>query len=320
MSLDWLFIILLIIAIIVILIIIYCKFSSDHERSIHEILFPGLYSTRFHESMFVCKDNSYQCRNKMGYDMLSKNKVCIVGLAYNLGNKVEKLIRKCKRLLSPWHKDSSVVVYCYDSTDDTFNYLKNKQAENPWLILPEIVLENKKNMSRLVRMAHLRNICLQHIDKSADYILITDYDLSGPLSLDGIANSISYMNKYEKDSYDVMCANGLLSVVGLNIHLPFAGWDYYDPFAVKMLDGYRPTTGPFNSLIMKRGDAPIDVISGFGGAGLYKIELFTKKKYKYIADENECEHVTLHEMMFNDGYKIAINPSMIVLSGIQGGS
>ena len=310
--------ILIVIAIAIVLLVIYCKFSADHERSIHEILYPSRYSTRFHESMFICKNDSYDCRVKNGYYMMSKHRVNIIGLAYNIGNKVEKLLRRCQRLLEPWQSGSKVVIYCYDSTDNTFPYLKEKQAEYPWLVLPEVVLENKKNMTRLVRMANLRNLCLQYLNDNTDYTLIMDFDLSGPLSIDGLANSLSYMDLYEKDSYDVVCANGMLSVVGLNMYLPFFGWNYYDPFAVKLLDGTKVTNSPFRNMIMKRGDQPFEVISGFGGAALYKTKVL--QKYHYIPDEDECEHVILHQQMHDDGHKIAINPSLIVLAGVQGGS
>jgi hypothetical protein len=57
----------------------------------------------------------------------------------------------------------------------------------------------------------------------------------------------------------------------------------------------------------------INVQSAFGGLAIYKSEVFNKFDYSATNSELslECEHVTLHRKMHEDGMKMYICPSMI---------
>lgn len=313
-------IILLIIIVIILIIILICQVHYEHIKTPHEIFHPSLYSTKFNENLFVPKlevQSSYNKKVSEGYNIMKESKISFIGLAYNIGGKVHKLIKKCQRLREKWG-DAQCVIYCYDSTDETYNILNQNKPD--WLILPTDLIEGKSKMRRLIRMAHLRNLCLKYIRPDDDYVMIVDWDLSGPISIDGIADSTYYIHHHH---YDVLCANGLLTFLGLNMHTVAGGWWYYDPFAVKFLNGKRAHEDKvkrFTDLVYMRGEEPVEVISGFGGAALYRAELFTQDKYSYDTTIDECEHVVIHEKMYKDQNKIGINPSLILLSGVQGGS
>lgn len=305
--------IIFILSIVLIILIIYViiKTTNNNSKSIHEILYPHYYSSKFHESVFISNDDKYNKYVKSGYEVMKTKKISYIGLAYNLGTKVHKILKRCQRLKEPW-LDAHFVIYCFDSTDDTYNILNKDKPD--WLTLPIDILENKNKMTRFERMAHLRNICLKYIRPNDDYVMVIDWDLAGPISLDGIANSVTYIDNNE---YDVLCSNGLVNNTGLPLMGTNLGYIYYDPLAVKKLNGHRPTTDRDD---MRRGEEPIKVISGFGGAAIYKSKLFTIDKFKYNPDINDCEHVVMHEDMYNNNNTIGINPSLILLSGLQGGS
>ena len=304
---------ILIILIIIIIILITLLYCNVNQVTPHQLIFNKSYQAVFDENLFICNDADYLTKVKLGYDIMRSKSLTIVGLAYNIGDKVKMLVKRLNHIKQYW-QDFNCVIYCYDSTDNTYNYLKDQQL--PWLILPQEILPDKKNLKRLVRMARLRNLCLKYLTGQEDYVMVLDYDLAGPISMDGIANSIYYM---ENENYSVMSSNGVFSIL-LNIYNDKIGWKYYDPLAIKELNGYRPHKDIMYNYTFKRGQKPYQVISGFGGAAIYKASLFNIDKYIYPEHEHECEHVLLHQQIYADNHKIAINPSMILISGIQGGS
>lgn len=312
-----LLIILIIFAVIIAIIFVI---SYRSRKTLHEYLNPSTYGNKFNEDLFKPVNKlkaDYESKVKNGYQIQATSKVSFIGLAYNLGDKVHDLIDRCVELQKGW-QDAQCVIYCYDSTDETYHILNQNKPD--WMVLPTDLLTNKKSMNRMTRMANLRNLCLNYIREDDDYVVITDWDLTGPTSRDGIANSLAYLNE---GKYDVLTANGIMTTFGLNLHHHIGGWWYYDPFAVKMLNQYRPYLDLRTykkDYQFRRGEAPIQVISAFGGAAIYKASLFTKHHYRYNPTINDCEHVILHEQMHLDGYRIGINPSMILLSGVQGGS
>lgn len=307
-----------IIIIVIIIIVLIIWYLSVERKSIHELLNKNLYSTKFKESMFKVNNEKYEEYKNKGYEIMKKKKISFIGMAYNIDNRVKKLLKKCEILRNGW-LDAHFVIYCYDSTDNTYKYLNENKPD--WLTLPTDIIPNAKKMKRMERMSHLRNLCLKYIRNDDDYVMVVDWDLKGNISLDGIANSITYL---ENNQFDVLSANGLSNVIGFNMYDNFIGYHYYDLLAVKTLDDYRPDGNIKNITYVanrdnyRRGDDPIQVKSAFGGACLYKAELL--RKYKYSPEIDECEHVVIHEQMHNDGYKIGINPSFILLSGIQGGT
>ena len=55
----------------------------------------------------------------------------------------------------------------------------------------------------------------------------------------------------------------------------------------------------------------IKVDSGFGGAAIYKSEVFLKYDYSKEFETSETDHVTLHRKLVRDGGRIYINPAFI---------
>lgn len=302
----------LIIAVLVLIILtIICLvyFSNSNQKTFHQILYPEYYVDPFPEDKFPpTNEKKYWKRVDKGYQIMKEKKIVILGLAYNLGEDgSHRLMKRLLKLVRKWD-DYQIVIYAADSSDYTYDILKS--YNNSKLILPTDQFD-KTGLTRIQKMSKLRNIVKRNMTLEADYVMFQDCDLASPLSLDGLAHSISYMDKY-----DAIFANGMNNEFLLNIYAPYLGYFCYDSFAY--IEDPNNNNNPLvANMSFKRGEEPHSVISAFGGAALYKYKLY--KKYDYDEDKKyECEHVTLHKKMYKAGYKLSINPSFLLLSGRQG--
>lgn len=310
------FIVFLVLIVIVIGFLIYYQYIN--EKSIHQIIYPKYYKNKFAEKEFppVENEREYFSKVKSGYKSMKKESIAVIGLVYNLGeDKIHKLMKRLSFLTKKW-KDYRIILYGADSTDYSFDILKSYAELNSKIILPEDYV-NKKGLNRIQKMSRLRNILIKSLLKSnfnPDYVLLQDCDLASALSLDGLAHSVSYMSKDKK--YDAIFANGVSNEFIFDYHLPYIGYFCYDNFAY--LEDPKNNNRPnLDKMAFRRGEPLCSVISAFNGAGLYKYSVF--KQFKYDEKElDECEHVTFNRKIYKKGYKLAINPSLLLISGRQG--
>lgn len=154
-------------------------------------------------------------------------------------------------------------------------------------------------------------------------------DLSGPISVDGLATCFSYVN------WHAMSAMGLvskplskgtrLSYYDSLAYVPFGGYPsdnsylstlYQFVMSVVKLFRYH-TIKTFTKAVPDREEKPQLVSSGFAGCCLYRIEPFISAPDISYSGEH-CEHVTLHLRMIEHGYnQIYINPAFLLLHSIS---
>lgn len=315
-------VILIICVLIVVLVLILVYYQSYNENTIHQIFYADYYKDVFPEEEFppVERDFEYHRRVKNGYLTMKKKSIAILGLAYNLGEEnTHKLIKRLNYLTKKW-KDYRIIIYAADSTDLTFPILKNYGKYNKRIILPTETF-NKDGLNRIEKMSCLRNILRNNLLKLEfipDYVMLQDCDLASGISIDGIAHSISYLlpNKnFKKSSTDVIFANGIINEFLIDCHLPYIGYFYYDAFAY--IEDPRNSNAPLiKNMVLRRGEELVPVISAFGGMAIYKYNVF--KRFQYDIQSYECEHINLHKKMYKAGYRLAINPSLLLISGRQG--
>ena len=372
---KWFFIFLVIVLIIILLLF----WPVLNKETVHQRWNPDLYDCKFDELHFKSTGN-FRKRMSKGYGVIDNSSVVICGLGYNLGEKKSrKLIEKLKCMadcetkkypfkMDPtmrfsW-KDARFVIYAADSTDDTYKILKNLTSDDSRFYFPDDKID-KTGLNVFEKMSKLRNYLIEYAGKlveedksfNPDYLIMTDLDLVGPTSCDGIAHSVSLI---EDGLYRAVFSNGLVSGI-FSIHFPVIGYTYYDPLAtIRPHELIYPRSNPeINSiindpemlrtikeetiikrdflpsnltLIRTKGDPLINAVSGFAGFAIYDFELFfppllhssgpnnvpNKKGYRYILNPNLCEHLTLHLQMYYDYIPMCINPSLLLLSGIQG--
>lgn len=303
-------IILAIFVLIILTIIWLVYFSISEGKSYHQMFYPEYYTDPFPEDKFPpINPSKYRKKVKEGYSIMKTKKLAVLGLAYNLGEEgTHKFMKRLMSLVRDW-KDYQLVIYAADSSDCTFEILKSYQRGKR-IILPEEQFD-KTGLTRIQKMSRLRNIVKKNITLKADYVLFQDCDLASPISQDGLAHSVAYMKKY-----DAIFANGIANEFIFNFQFPYLGYFGYDIFAY-LEDPENPNKFMTEKMILRRGEPLHSVISAFGGAALYKYSVYSKYSY----DENkkyECEHVTLHKKMYKNGSRLAINPSLIIISGRQG--
>lgn len=313
---------------------LFCKYK---HKTLLELINPEWYKdiTIFPYKDFKCKKNCdiYINHINNGYITMKKTKIIFCGLCINIEKNIYNLKKRFEYLGSNFN-DYRVIIFENDSIDNTRSLLKiicsmNNKFE---LIECEDAKDCKYNIKhakdhgmfnniRMMKMVKFRNKLLDYIKKKYSYfdvICMVDLDISGPISLDGIAHSFG--------NYDIWDA---ISAYGINgITLTAGQKYYYDLIAYKdhkyNINNNISDAIPifFNMNKKTIGDDLIKVESGFAGLELIKMKIILNDiNYTPLDNNYICEHIIFHNNMISKGYKnIYINPNMVVLVGQQGNS
>jgi hypothetical protein len=220
-------------------------------------------------------------------------------------------------------KEYKVVIYENDSNDNTRQILlDNKKSHYTYIFGNNIKIEN-----RTERIAYCRNKILEEVTKEFtdyDYMLLLDLDdvlMTGRLI--GTIHSCFLYNTNQWDAMFANCSDKYYDIYALRKKnylmtccwndtntMKYIGIPHHEAYN-KCIDKYIINYPVYTKLI--------PVISAFGGAGLYKIKSITSlKNIKYIGyeenhiDKQVCEHVSFNTELVNNGYKLYINPKMLI--------
>lgn len=267
-------------------------------------MFNNYFHSRFPEDLFLVDSQyttDYYSRVIYGFETMKKSSLTIGILARDLENILPFSLARL-HFLGSLFASYKIVAYENDSIDGTKEILRNSvdlliSEQKSW-----IINEQDKSIGRRERMAYYRNTLRDAMVKiDSDYYLLYDADILGGFSYEGIANSISYR-------WDVCGSNSFI----YDEHEGNIRRLYYDSWAYRHLGQItEEDVEEINRITMHRGEPVIRVNSCFGGLALYKPLFFKNKVYKYTAED--CDHVTLHLKMIDDGAVIVVNPSQIVI-------
>lgn len=256
----------------------------------------------FPESYYLPQNESYYDDIASGYDFMHGKTVMICGICKNIEKNVRPILSKIK-VLGEMFKSYEVFIYENDSTDYTLANLANYSnlLELPIVIQTERLgiepHEQDKSLRRRQIMAKCRNKYLDYIkDKPVDYVIVLDLDVWG-FSYQGVAHSFS-------QDFDVVGSNGIVyqtNKEGRRFRCFYDTWAYRGPSEFENL----------NLLTFNRGEPLVEVDSCFGGLATYKRKWLDNVTYM----DYDCDHVTLHDQIRNNGGKIMLNPSQIVMYG-----
>lgn len=249
------------------------------------------------DPMFV---DSYNEKTELGKGIAKDSKIAIVAIARDCGLQLQDSINRIKSITT---KQTNFFVYENDSADDTKAILDSNNIE---LISQDLNLPylNDTSYTRTNRLAKYRNICLEWVRNNhsdADYVIVVDLDADLGFSVDGIYNSIYWLNVIEKAG-----GMGAYSLFYRDSNLA-----HYDTFAVRLNDWKPSGEADYNNMWAKNwhplvGSDPVQMYSCFGGLGVYKTEAFLSSTYK---GELGSEHVDFHKTMKESGWDMYINPS-----------
>lgn len=244
----------------------------------------------------------------LGKDICRNSKVAVVSLARNCEKNLQKSIDIIKQLES---KTIFFFIYENNSTDQTKKILEDNQSDQIAVSLNTDGTPYLQNRSRerTINLANYRNICLEWVKQNCsdfDYVLVLDVDADEGFSIDGIYNSISWLNKIETSA-----AMGSYSLI---LNATNNKLFHYDAFASRINDWAESSV--FASDAEKQfvnyhpdvGAAPIPFYSCFGGLATYKTKCFIGGNYD---GSMGCEHVWFHKSIRDKGYEMYLNPSSI---------
>jgi hypothetical protein len=265
-----------------------------------------------------------------GFEEMKKKNIIITGL---LRDK-KYIIPHMKNILTQigkYFNDYRIIIVENDSVDGTREELEKWCKEDYHVIilgnkmnLPKTIIHNGNNI-RISKMANLRNIYLDYIEKHYshyDYVIVNDLDINGWPYIEGIASSIYHMMN---ENIDMISCNGCCYG---NDRDPDHSYDknyinyrvyYYDTFPY-IINGMKYIwNNEFEKLQHDRiaqkytinryklGGPLEKVISAFCGLTIYRIKSLKGKKYGFVQGKVTCEHNILNVQLKN----CFINPSMI---------
>lgn len=252
---------------------------------------------------------------------IEKN-VVIAALARDCAESLNKnipLIEELRKRFS-W---SQVVVIENDSIDSTkeilFTWEKNSKGikiisqDFGNKTIPDQTIEMSSpttSLYRIEKMALYRNMYMEYIDMiehKIDYVIVIDIDIK-KFSVDGLLNSIVKVNQ----DWGGIFSNGVTT----RKFLGFTSKIYYDIFAIYEYpisdffsysdDSLKKSFISINKNIKQQKF--YNIVSAFGGVGIYKYEAIRLLRYKALANlsnknEGVCEHIPFNMAIVNSGYK-----------------
>lgn len=242
-----------------------------------------------------------------GRDICKNSKVVVSSLARNCGKNIQQSINKITKLQS---EDFKFFIYENNSSDHTKDILLDNQDKNPQITASlntdQSVYLKDRSRERTKNLANYRNVCLEWIKKECshfDYALVLDLDADAGFSIDGIYNSISWLNKIKNSagmgSYSLCHKNGAFT--------------HYDTFAIRLQSWHSSSKNNNGEKTLinyhpKIGSRPLPFYSCFGGLAVYKMNCFVEGNYNGSVG---CEHISFHKSMRDKGYEMYLNPNSI---------
>ena len=275
----------------------------------------------------------YKYKVNEGKKIASSKKIIFAGICRNVGDtlglNIERIIRTSESF-----KDFQIFLYENDSDDNTIKILNSYQNKTHLSFLSEN--RNDKDYRQQINngsdpwhyrrcqiLAECRNIYLKYVFDNFtdyDYLCVLDLDIKGGWSYAGFQHAIFTLETNPKCA--CVSAYGVLSDINNTDSLEdYSIEEYimYDSLAFRPLQitkGIHILRTPvFNRITFNRGDDPIEVTSNFGGMAVYKLPLLKNKKYgakQWKEGEVDPDHVLLNKQLIEEGYKIILDPNMIV--------
>lgn len=290
-------------------------------------------NTDFPEDLFIAKNKAvfdYTVNN--GRKIAQNKSIILCGIVRNVSKSIERNIA-CLHRTGQLFKDYHIYLYENDSSDNTVELL-TKLKNNKFTFFSEHRedMDYRKDLDNGVDtyhykrsqiLANCRNKYLNYVREHFshfDYMCVVDLDIKGGWSYDGFLSGINCIESENKTA--CVSAYGVISEPTNSLRLEDIEqfqYIFYDSFAFrpKNISGgiHIFNTSRFNLIKFQRGEKPIEVRSNFNGLGIYKIPLLNGVSYgakSWQQGYTDTDHVVLHDQLIQNGYKIMLDPSMIV--------
>jgi len=319
---------------IIIFIIIFLLLDDIDFKS--NINFHKYFNPQLYQDNVLYYDNTfpkeYHNNAKIGKNIAKTKKIVLCGLARNIEDNVNNVLKKLEFIGSNF-LDYRIVIFENDSSDNTRYLIKENIKRNNKIILLDCSkynsydckLNNQNNYTkgwnsvyRFNKMAFYREEYLNYIKENLydyDYVLVKDLDIDGNMCIDGLFTSLLikdfgaiYGNGHNVSFYGLIkIPLDSLAYVDINDNYP-NNIDYFSIY--QLLKNIIKLS--YNTNLLK-GFVPVK--SGFNLYSLYNLKVFIKSSY---IDLPICEHINLAKCIDNLGYKQFINTSWYGYTKRQG--
>ena len=254
----------------------------------------------------------------MGRKPIAESKVIIVGLARNCEKNVEHEIKRIDVAFKAFQKVCWIIVES-DSVDATFEKINSLTGK---IEIDLISLGHLRDVfpKRTERIAKCRNEYLKSLQQKKysefDFVVVADLD---GVNKNVSANSVSscWSTEVEWDACFSNQSAPYYDIWALRHEKwsPNDCWKNYE-FLLKHKVGQSKALYASVHARMIRippKEAPIEVNSAFGGLAIYKKRLLEGSEYIGLNPNGEevCEHVSIHEVMKQQGARMFIIPAFI---------
>lgn len=275
---------------------------------------------------------------------LNKLKVVFGGCARDCADHLPIVIDNIRFYSSLFQETFNIIVE-NGSSDETKKILNENKKKNDNFIFCE---HFNKLPTRGERLESSRNLIIKTIKdnqnlKNYDLFIMLDLDDMGRYRIkeDDISDSIKFL--YSEEKIAAVFANqlgGYYDIWTLRDFNNFKNDIWVDVFKFLMqnknssdqiskhhLDSVKREILDKKTFSLGRSNSPVQVLSAFGGFGIYKMNCVIKNKNKYKGTQNfevltrdkkkfnvnyqKCEHVNFNEGLINDGKKLYILPFLI---------
>jgi hypothetical protein len=266
----------------------------------------------FPEEMFPCRDayqEGFQKRIERGRRRMGETSAVICGICRDVRQFLPRMAARIERL-GGMFRDYRVVLYENDSVDATSEFLGDWRARNSRV---DVITEEcgapcypqARSLDRAAWLARCRNRYRTFVVEGFadfDFAIVTDMDLAGGWSFDGVAHT------FGDECWDFVGSYGLEHRHDRHPEGPYSHVDRW---------AYRPAGDASARRLAPRIEAysvreqPLQSVeSCFGGLGVYRMACFHAAEY----GGGDCEHVVFHEQLRRaDLGRLFLNPNQIVL-------
>jgi len=249
-----------------------------------------------------------------------QDELWVTGVARNVAPHIDAVLANFERLeqLFPAIRFS---LYENDSVDGTREKLQQWVAARA---NAHLTVENDRDAitpDRVERICYARNQALSKVDFStAKLVLNVDMDdvFSRPIETQSVVSAMNTLTEC-----DVVTANGYggyYDIYALRIPeiLEYDCWERY--YWLVRIEGWSPEIATYEAIeqwkdFMPTIEKPMEVISAFNAAALYRADAFsggTTYSTWDLRGQKVCEHVGLHQQMRLNGKRIVFDPGFRV--------
>lgn len=265
-------------------------------------------------------------------EISNKKSILVVATVRNVEKTIFHEIQRCKDSLIRFD-DIFFHLIESDSTDSTIVQLDSLKKLVPTFSYTalgniEFQIEDRLERIRYCRNKYVEYIRALSIELQPHYVLVVDLD-----GMNSALTSKSIDSCFVRDDWDVVLANQTFGYYDI-LALRHSVWQK-DDYTIQLNKRRKEIKTSHNykyfkklrkfieleklqhkllyskMIRIKQNSEWIQVESGYGGAAIYRTEVFLKYDYSKEFDNNEADSVTLHRKLLRNSGRIFINPKFI---------